>query len=906
MIELIDVKKDYISKNKEVVHALNGISFKFPSKGLVGIIGESGCGKTTLLNILGGIDTLTSGDVLVDDKSIKSYKDKDLDFYRNNKIGFIFQDNNLINNLTLFENVSLALSLSSIKFNKRKSKVIEVLKLVGLDKKIKKYPNELSGGEKQRATIARAIIKEPSIILADEPTGSLDKENSIEVMKLLKKLSESCLVIVVSHNEELLNEFANITLTISNGKINENYLKNIDSKEFLTKNDIKKKNKMSFLDCLKLSFKNVLFNKIKSLIVILAFALGIGSLGLVLSIKEGLSNYMSSVENETLVRFPISIERAALESSNVFELIKNDGTYPDKESFGLSDVNNNYLRLNNISTEFINYMDNIDEMYKDAIRINDTSAMNVVYKDTFSGKVKSISTSQKSFLSSMISKTAGSFASLPENKDVILDDYDVIYGHYPQNNSELVVILDSNNNLYENVANILGLNGLLNEGEISFSKLNELSFKLIDNNDLYKRKNISIDDSKVSAIFLKRGYDLFNDGLSVTDLINYFPSFDDFNSNDSSELDLNSKKETLKELIKYIDVPRENEIDLDDIDLNNEDELFNLITSLVSTRYLDLYQEINEDSLVSFFNDDSKGIKLNISGVLRPKKSTLYSTFNPGIYYLPTLGDEYKSRNNPEFIDENNNGKIDKEEDHRSNISKSYESNIFIRFDGTFSLCTRSILNSVIENSDFDSYLGNRKLFGLDNEVTSITIYPKNFDEKSAILNYIDEYNETQNEENKIYVTDLTTLVFSNMETMLSLVSLVLVIFSLICLIVGVLLETIIASSLINDKRKDIGILRSLGARKGDIISIFSFQSIVIGIFSAFLGVILMLIVGVILNLKINQFFSINNGMIVNFSILVISLIFIFSIVIQLIASFIPIIVNANKKPIDCIRDINT
>lgn len=903
MIELIDLKKDYTSKNKEVVHALQGINFNFPSIGFVGILGESGCGKSTLLNIIGGMDNLTSGDVVIDGKSIKDYKEKELDYYRNKEIGFIFQENNLINNLTLYENVSLALSLCSIKLKDRKSQVNEALKSVNLYKKAKKYPSELSGGEKQRGAIARAIVKSPSIILADEPTGSLDSANSIEIMKLLKELSKTRLVIVVSHNESLLKSFADITLTISDGKIiSQNYIKNINSAAFIERNTHKIKAKMSYFDCLKISLKNILFNKIKSLIVVLAFALGVGSLGLVLSMRDGLENYIDNLEGETLARFPISIEGTGLTSENIFELIKNEGSFPDKDSFGLTETTNNFLHVNNLSDEFINYLENIDDKYKDSIRINDTTSMNFVYKDTLTGSVNTYTTSSSSFLASLASIEGGIFGSLPENSETILNDYDTLYGHYPNNENELVLILDGNNNIQENIASILGFNGLKKNDEITFKDITEIYFKLIDNNDLYKRKNVSLDESKVNAIFLKRGYDLYNENLKVSDLIEYASFLSSFNSNNSAELDLNSQKETLKELIKYIDIPEGNKVDIDSIDLNDNDQLFTLLTSLISVRYLDLYQRIDSEKLNAFYNDNSLGTTLKITGILRPKKETLYPTFNPGIYYLPKLAENFKVRNNPDFKDENSNGKIDKEEDHRSNIAKSYESNIFIRFDGTFSLCTRTILNSMDEDNNITNYLNNRKNFGLDERIVSITIYPRNFEEKSAILTYIDKYNEDKDEKNKVYATDLTNIIFSNIETLLSLISLALVAFSIICLIIGILLETIITSSLINEKKRDIGILRSLGARTNDIVNIFLSQSVVIGLISGILGIIILLIVGTILNNIINSIFTIASGQIIMFSFVVILMVLIFSIILQLLSSFIPIIINARKKPVKCIK----
>ena len=903
MLELKKVFKDYLTKNKEEVHALKDISFNFPTKGLIGILGESGCGKTTLLNLIGGIDKATSGEILFKNRNIDKFSNKELDNYRNEKVGFIFQDNNLVDNLTLNENVSLALSLTSIKKKEAQTKVFETLKRVKLENKSNKYPNELSGGEKQRATIARAIIKEPEIILADEPTGFLDHENSLEVMKLLKSISEEKLVIVVSHNEKLLSQFADLTLTLSDGKITEIHEINpLVYEEILKEKDSKKKNNFKFFDALKLAIKNIFFAKLKYFIVSISFALGIGSLGLVLSISGGFSTYLNELETNTLSGFPVSIESVGLKSDDIFSLSLNEGSYPSDDSFGFSETTNSFVRPNNLSDEFINYLESIDSKYQDAIRIVDSYPINIVYKNTLTGNVNTFVTSNISYLNAFIDKGISAFSPLPDNKDTVLDDYDILYGNYPENENSLALVLDSNNQISQESANFLGLTGLQNEeGKISFEKLNDVYFKTIDNNDLYTRKNVSINDSYVSAIFFKRGYELYNEGLELADLTNYLDLFFEF-INNGSDFDFASHKEEFNELLRFIDLPEGVEINLDEINFEDEDEIFNFLTSLYTPRYLDLYQKLNSDRLKEYYGDEEKGTKLQISCVLRPKKDTLYAYFKPGIYYLNDLASSYKERNNPDFIDENNDGKIQENEDHRSNIAKSYESNVYFEFDGAFSFKVRSIIDEIKESVDINEYISNRRTFGLDKQIVSITIYPSNFEEKSAILGYIDEFNSKQSDENKIVYTDLSGIIFSNLETLISLVAIALILFCVICLIVSVLLESLISSSLINEKSKDIGILRSLGASTKNVLSILLIQNIIIGIISGLIGVALTLIVGTLLNSLILNSVNLFSGTLISFNPLVILLVFIASILIQLLSSLIPILKFSFKKPIDVIK----
>ena len=902
MIELKEVCKVYKSKSGESLKALDNFSYSFLNRGLVGIYGDSGCGKTTLLNLIGGIDTLTSGDILIDNKSLTKFKNKELDAYRNQEIGFIFQDDNLIGNLNVFENVSLALSLRKINSKKRKELVSESLKEVGILDKEKKYPSELSGGEKQRVTIARALIKKPRIILADEPTGSLDKENSFEIMKILKELSKKYLVIVVSHDENLLNEFSDEIIKIAKGKIVETRTINKINDE----KDLKKKeNKLTSLkvyDGFKLSLKNISYKKFKTFIVSLTLSLSIASLGLVLGIQNGVTSYINTLESETLSRYPVSIESTGLITNDIFELAENEGSFTDEEKVTSSINSNSFLRTNNLSNEFIKYLNSIDEEYKDAIVINDSTPMNVLYFDTLSEKVEQFTSSNNSFLNDFSNNTNIIWRALPQDNEDILNDYDVLKGSYPKNKNEAVLVVNASNEVNQNILNSLGFAGILDENnKISFDEIIGRRFKIIDNDDFYKMRNIPLNEREVSAIFLKRGYDLYNDNLKLSDALSYQNLLNEINNKDIDNLDLNEYKEEFKELIKYVDVLDESKINIDEIDFNDEEALFNFLSSLVSTRYLDSYRELNEEELLSFYNDESKGTEIKISGIIRPKKDTLVSSLNPGVYYSSILDEEYKNNNNPNFVDLNNDGKISQDEDKRSKIAKSYESNIFVRFDGEFKLRVREIIGDPIESDDYINYILNRTKFGLDENITSITIFPSNFEEKSAILRYIDEYNALQSDENKIIYTDLTAIVFNNLETITNLISLVLIIFSALCLVVAVLLESLISYSNISERKHDIGILKSLGASKKDIFKIFSFESLIVGLISGLISLLLILISGLSLNGFFNSLFDVS-GSIVNLSFLLIIIIILLGLFLQFISSFIPTLIYSQKTPIEIMK----
>ena len=570
MIELKEVCKVYKSKSGESFKALDNFSYSFLNCGLVGIYGDSGCGKTTLLNLIGGIDTLTSGDILIDNKSLTKFKNKELDAYRNQEIGFIFQDDNLIDNLNVFENVSLALSLRKINSKRRKELVSESLKEVGILDKEKKYPSELSGGEKQRVTIARALIKKPRIILADEPTGSLDKENSFEIMKILKELSKKYLVIVVSHDENLLNEFSDEIIKIAKGKIvGTKTINKINDEKDLKK----KENKLTSLkvyDGFKLSLKNISYKKFKTFIVSLTLSLSIASLGLVLGIQNGVTSYINTLESETLSRYPVSIEPTGLITNDIFELAENEGSFTDEEKVISSINSNSFLRTNNLSNEFIEYLNNIDEEYKDAIVINDSTPMNVLYFDTLSEKVEHFTSSNNSFLNDFSNNTSIIWRALPQDVEDILNDYDVLKGSYPKNKNEAVLVVNASNEVNQNILNSLGFAGILDENnKISFDDIIGRRFKIIDNDDFYKMRNIPLNEREVSAIFLKRGYDLYNDNLKLSDALSYQNLLNEINNKDIDNLDLNEYKDEFKELIKYVDVLDEAKINIDEIDFND-------------------------------------------------------------------------------------------------------------------------------------------------------------------------------------------------------------------------------------------------------------------------------------------------------------------------------------------------
>ena len=352
MLKLTNIKKDYITGD-ETVHALKGVNIEFRKNEFVSILGQSGCGKTTLLNIIGGLDNYTEGDLLINGKSTKTFKDRDWDNYRNHSVGFIFQSYNLIPHQTVLSNVELALTLSGVPKSERRRRAKEALEKVGLGDQLNKKPNEMSGGQMQRVAIARALVNNPEILLADEPTGALDSETSVQIMDLLKEIANDRLVIMVAHNPELAERYSTRVVRLLDGNITDDSMPYSSENEKYEDSGDKKRPSMSFSTALALSLNNLMTKKARTFLTAFAGSIGIIGIALILSLSSGVNAYIASVEEDTLSSYPVSIEQTGMDVSNlVSDLMseaedkKNKETEPDK------------IYSNNIMTDMISTMVN--------------------------------------------------------------------------------------------------------------------------------------------------------------------------------------------------------------------------------------------------------------------------------------------------------------------------------------------------------------------------------------------------------------------------------------------------------------------------------------------------------------------------------------------------------------------
>lgn len=481
MLELKNVSKSY--KNTKV---LNNVNIKFREKEFVSILGPSGSGKTTLLNIIGGLDKYDEGNLIIDGVLTRNFKENDWDNYRSMRIGFIFQNYNLINHLTVLENVELALLVNG---KKNKSKVIDTLKKVGLENEMNKLPNELSGGQMQRVAIARSIINENDIILADEPTGALDSKTSIEIMKILKEISRNKLVIMVTHNVELANIYSDRIIEINDGKI----IKDTKAYNDCSKENVKKSKKMSmsFLTSLYLSFRNLLTKKGRTFLVSFAGSIGIFGISLILSLSSGLNNYIKNTENEYLSNYPITIYKNN-EILNFDLNLKEIKGSPDKIT-AYNDIASNYI---NDSKKYNNLYD--FKKYVDSGLLNKyTKFITYDYNLEFQ-------------LYNNYEKVTSIYKALSD--DEIKENYDLVHGSVPKNKNEIVLIVDKNNVINDSILYSLGIkdknelsiiyekiknNESVNlEEEYNFDELLKGEYKLILNTDYYvKEKNNYVDKS---------------------------------------------------------------------------------------------------------------------------------------------------------------------------------------------------------------------------------------------------------------------------------------------------------------------------------------------------------------------------------------------------------------------------
>lgn len=893
MLELNDIKKDYVT-GSTTVSALKGINLRFRDCEFVSILGQSGCGKTTMLNIIGGLDKYTSGDLKINGVSTKNYKDRDWDFYRNNSIGFVFQSYNLIPHQTVLSNVELALTLSGVSKAERKKRAIEALEKVGLGEQIHKKPNQMSGGQMQRVAIARALVNNPDILLADEPTGALDTETSIQIMELLKEISKDRLIIMVTHNPELAKDYSTRIVRLLDGVITDDSdpysLEDMEadirvkeaakvktSEKKIKKSGKKQKTSMSFFTALSLSFNNLMTKKTRTILTAFAGSIGIIGIAMILSISNGIQLYIDRVQRDTLSSYPITLQAEAIDiSSMVSSMTGNSDSeeHEDKSKIYSNDIMGDMIntmvkevKSNNLS-EFKKYIENGSsdiKSYVSDIQYSYDVPLNIYMKDTSNGVEQlnpgtmfdsiygegatSASSSMSSGMGMGMFSNSSVWNQLLGNQQVLDEQYDVLAGHWPENFNEVVLVADKNNEVDDYTLYSLGLK----------------------------------DPEEVRTLFKKM---MVGESYETKKDISY--TFDEI-------LDTEFKLVMPTDMYKYNDV----------------------------TGTWDDYSK--DDKYMT--NVVNNGTDIKVCGIIRPNDDAVSTSLSSGIGYTAKLT-EY-------IIEEVKNSEIAKAQladtsvDVFTGVPFDNDRNTEITMDdvnaymATLSPEERAQMQAMTSGMSDDQILqlfsaslkarttdatldSNKSKLGITDLDTpsQIDIYATDFDSKEKVQNIIKDYNKLQQddgkEENVINYTDYVGIMMSSVSTIINAISYVLIAFVAISLIVSSIMIGIITYISVLERTKEIGVLRSIGASKKDVSRIFNAETLIEGFVSGALGIVVTLLLCIPANALIKHLTDISN--VAQLPVAGGVILIIISMFLTFIAGLIPAKLAAKKDPVVALR----
>ena len=901
MLQIDKINKKYITGDL-VQTALNDVSLNLRDNELVAILGPSGSGKTTLLNIIGGLDHYDSGDLIINGISTKRYTDRDWDSYRNHTIGFVFQSYNLIPHQTVLSNVELALTISGISKAERKKRAIEALEKVGLGDQLHKKPNQMSGGQMQRVAIARALINDPDILLADEPTGALDSETSIQVMELLKEVAKDRLVVMVTHNPELAEEYATRIVKVRDGKIiDDTNPYNVDTSQVgQARHENMGKSSMSLMTSLSLSFNNLKSKKARTLLTAFAGSIGIIGIALILSISNGVNTYISDIQKSTMSSYPISIESETVDLTSIMssgqEAMHNqqdgevdhklDAVYSNDIDLEMVSTMTTSITENNL-TEFKKYLDNTENEIHNYIGENgivysyDTKFNVYTYdsEDTLVNTDGSTLEGSEYTTPQGPPMMAGSYASsnnfkelLPGTEDdliskTITDNYDLLHGSWPSKYNEVIIALDKNNEIPATTLYKLGL--------LPSSQYNELI------KDIEDGETITLDTQK----------------LSYEDIVNQkfymIPNCDLYIENDNGNFDyVGEDKAEIKELLKNA-----LELKVTGVVRPKEDTETALITNTVG------YTQALTDYIIDYTNK-SEVVKaqeankdINVLNGMEFSPSSDADKIKDAKLYIDNLGVSEKATLAKEVIQATYGDNTAVASQMMAMNETQLASALDYNLDDDALL---SIYNNYISTGSYDD---NMKAFGVVSldAPSAINIYCDSFEDKDEVASYIKKYNESVDDEYKITYTDYVGLLMSSVTTIINVISYVLIAFVAVSLIVSSIMIGIITYISVMERTKEIGILRAIGASKQNISQVFNAETFIIGICSGTIGIGITLLLLIPINSIIH---SLTGTETVNASLPFVSaiLLIVLSIVLTLIGGFIPAKKAARKDPVTALR----
>ncbi len=848
MLELKKITKIYevAGSNQK---ALNKIDIKFRRSEFVSILGQSGSGKTTLLNIIGGLDEYTSGDLIINGVSTKNYTDRDWDTYRNHRVGFVFQSYNLIPHQTALQNVELALTLSGIGKEERRKRSIAVLKKVGLEKQMHKRPNQMSGGQMQRIAIARALVNDPDILLADEPTGALDSETSLQVLDLLKDIAKDKLVIMVTHNPELAVNYSTRIVKLLDGEITDDTNPFDGNEEEVVESSSKhQKTQMSFKTALSLSLNNLMTKKGRTILTAFAGSIGIIGIALILSLSHGIQKYIDKTEEETLSSYPLNLEKESVDmSSLIMNMTGNveDHNYDDDKIHSLNimgdlfttltqEVNRNDLKafkeyLESDKTNIKDYTSSIEYSYNVTLNLYKNDSEKILQVNpTKVFDALGMGTSNMSSVYSMYMSSYDVFYELLNNEELLHQQFDIVDGRWPEKYNEVVLLVNENNEISDYTLYSLGIldqdylkeqfTNMTTGKEVKFDntsyttdELLNLSFKLLLNTDYYEKSN----------------------GIWI---------------NKSSDETYMKKKLKEAEEIKIVGIIKANE---ESVSTSSSPGMVGYTHELMEH----LINKINEEPIVK---DQLANPEIN---VFTGREFTTNNTFDINslskeqLAYFQSLSQEELA----EYM-----------QTYSSNMTSSYEENL-----------------TKLGIADLD-------------DPDYIYIYPKDFDSKEEIVKIIDEYNEGKEEEDQITYTDIVGVMMSSVSTIVNVISSVLIAFVAISLIVSSIMIAIITYISVIERTKEIGILRAIGASKKDVSRVFNAETLIEGLTAGVMGILVTIILNIPINIIIKHVVNISNISVlpVNGAVILI----IISVFLTVIAGFIPAKIASKKDPVVALR----
>lgn len=868
MLKLENIKKDYITGDT-TVHALKGVSVEFRKSEFVSILGQSGCGKTTLLNIIGGLDRYTSGELYIGGRATSDFRDRDWDNYRNHSVGFIFQSYNLIPHQSVLSNVELALTLTGVPRAERRRRAAEALEKVGLADQLNKKPNEMSGGQMQRVAIARALVNDPEILLADEPTGALDSETSVQIMELLKEISKDRLVIMVTHNPELAKQYSTRIIRLLDGNITDDTMPYSGGEGEKTAGKSGKRPSMSFLTALSLSLNNLMTKKARTFLTAFAGSIGIIGIALILSLSNGVNAYIARVEEETLSSYPITIEQAGMDVSQlVSDLMGKNEPSGDRED-GKIYSNNvmtemmstmvNGISANNLSelkkhiektSAFSDNTSEIEYKYSTVMNIYDEKGNrvnpNTVFSTVFPESQSNGSGNMQ--MSSSFSNTEV-WTRLFENKEFLKKQYDVIAGRMPEKYNEIVLAVDKNNQISDYALYSLGLK--------DSAELEEMMKKAQAGEKIEPTAEVSYTYDDILGLKFKL--------LCNTD---YFEKNADGTWSDKTEdsLYVSSKLNTAAEDITVVGIIRP----ADSSVANQTSGFVGYPESLMEH----LINRVNDSEIVKAQKAEPE--KNVFTG--RPFETDADNmTYEQLTAYIATLPEKEQAEYNA-YISQMTAAGQTKEQ-----ITEQFKA-------------------AIKEKSNNATYDGNLKLMGVSSldEPSVINIYPKDFEAKEKISDLITEYNKGVGDAEKITYTDYIGLMLSSVTTIINAISYILIAFVSISLIVSSIMIGIITYISVLERTKEIGVLRAMGASKKDVSRVFNAETLIVGFAAGAIGIAVTLLLLIPINAIIAAITDISG-----LAVLPIAggvALVVISMLLTLIAGLFPSKVAAKKDPVTALR----